>query len=802
MKYTYLVLLCLLFFSAVIEAQIITIKDAHSGEPIAYVLGKCEGQNLVVESNTKGQLDIQPLVSCRQLILTHLGYDDKLINLSEGSPSPTVIEMLPTGFSIDHVVISATRWMQRTRETPFKVNTITKDRISLLNPQTAADLLGASGEVYIQKSQQGGGSPMIRGFSTNRLLYAVDGVRMNTAIFRAGNLQNVISLDPFATERTEVLFGPGSVIYGSDAIGGVMSFTTLTPELSTTDKVKLKGNAAVRYSSANNEKTGHIDFGMGWKKFAFVTSISANDYGDLKMGSKGPDEYLRKVYSEYINGKDSIFTNSDPLVQVTSRYMQYNLIQKIRFTPSVNWDVQYGFHHSRTSENSRYDRLIRYRNGLPRYGEWNYGPQIWTMHNFSVAHKTEGSIYDEIVARVAYQYFEESRLSRDINKKDRLVQTEKVDAYSFNLDLTKKISDKNVLSYGLEWVRNEVTSLGHIENVSTSNITPTSTRYPLSDWSSYALYLTNSYKVSESFSTYAGLRYNQFGINAQFDTTYFPFPYQTAKVSKGALTGNLGLNWRANEATQLTFNLSTGFRSPNIDDLGKVFDSTPGSVTVPNPDLAAETAYNAEVALTRVWGYVLKLDVAAYYTYLKNAMVRRPFTFNGQDSIVYAGELSRVEAIQNAAKATVYGFQAAVEARLIPHLFVMVRYNYQIGEEELDDGSTFPSRHAAPSFGQTYLSWRASRLTLQAGIEFMGQKDFDELPPEEQAKDYLYAIDAEGKPYSPSWTIFNVKSMYKISKNLVASLGVENFTDVRYRPYSSGICAAGRNFVLSLRAGF
>lgn len=127
---------------------------------------------------------------------------------------------------------------------------------------------------------------------------------------------------------------------------------------------------------------------------------------------------------------------------------------------------------------------------------------------------------------------------------------------------------------------------------------------------------------------------------------------------------------RANEATQLTFNLSTGFRSPNIDDLGKVFDSTPGSVTVPNPDLAAETAYNAEVALTRVWGNVLKLDVAAYYTYLKNAMVRRPFTFNGQDSIVYAGELSRVEAIQNAAKATVYGFQAAVEARLIPHLLL------------------------------------------------------------------------------------------------------------------------------------
>ena len=82
----------------------------------------------------------------------------------------------------------------------------------------------------------------------------------------------------------------------------------------------------------------------------------------------------------------------------------------------------------------------------------------------------------------------------------------------------------------------------------------------------------------------------------------------------------------------------------------------------------------------------------------------------------------------------------------------------------------------------------------------MGQKTFDQLPPEEQAKDYLYAKDGDGKPYSPSWTIYNVKGMYKISKNLVALLGLENITDVRYRPYSSGICAPGRNLVVSLRA--
>ena len=127
---------------------------------------------------------------------------------------------------------------------------------------------------------------MIRGFATSRLLYSVDGVRMNTAIFRSGNLQNVINLDPFAIEGTEVLFGPGSVIYGSDAIGGVMSFQTLTPRLSLNDSPLVTGKANVRYSSANNEKTGHFDVNLGFKNWAFVTSISSWDYDHLRQGSR------------------------------------------------------------------------------------------------------------------------------------------------------------------------------------------------------------------------------------------------------------------------------------------------------------------------------------------------------------------------------------------------------------------------------------------------------------------------------------------------------------------------------------
>ena len=134
---------------------------------------------------------------------------------------------------------------------------------------------------------------MIRGFATNRVVLSVDGVRMNNAIFRSGNLQNVINIDPFTLQSSEVSFGPSSVIFGSDAIGGVMSFYTLKPELTDGDKPLIAGNVVGRFASANKEKAGHADIMIGGKKWGMVTSATWNDYDDLRQGSRGPDAYLR-----------------------------------------------------------------------------------------------------------------------------------------------------------------------------------------------------------------------------------------------------------------------------------------------------------------------------------------------------------------------------------------------------------------------------------------------------------------------------------------------------------------------------
>lgn len=790
-------------FSLFSYSQNITIFDDESNEPLSGATLSSSNAKIYAITNSKGQADISNFVGKSKIIIQSLGYETVSMSYNQLELASFQLRLSPSLLKMDEIVVSANRFKQHSVDIPAKISQISKKEIVLQNPQTAADLLTISGKVFVQKSQQGGGSPMIKGFATNRLLYAIDGVRMNTAIFRGGNIQNVISLDVFATEKVEVLFGPSSVLYGSDAIGGVMSFQTLTPQFSVDKKTLIKGTATTRFSSANNEKTGHFDVNLGWKKWASVTSISSNDFGDLKMGSHGPDDYLRRFYVQQQNGVDVVIANDNPLLQKPTAYSQINLMQKVRFQPNENWDFQYGFHFSETSSYSRYDRLIRVNSaGLPRQGEFNYGPQKWIMNNLNVSYQSKSKLFDELSMRLAHQFFEESRISRTFNKPNREIRTEKVNAYSFNTDFTKATSAKNKVFYGFEYVLNDVNSTGINENIVTQTTQNGAARYPQSTWQSIGIYLNNQYKVSEKTLFQTGLRYNQFILKADFDTTFYPFPFTEANVNNGSLTGSAGIVFRPTEKWVISSNVATAFRSPNVDDIGKVFDSEPGAVVVPNPNLDAEYAYNVDLNVAKLFGKYVKIDVSTYYTLLDNALVRRDFTLNGASEIVYDGELSQVQAIQNAAKANVYGIQAGVEVKLASGFRFASDLNFQKGTEELDNGEKSASRHAAPFFGISRFGYANSRFDLEVNVQFSDEVSYKNLAEEERGKPEIYAKDANGNPYSPSWYTLNIKSMHKLTENFTISAGLENITDQRYRPYSSGIVSPGKNFILALKATF
>ncbi|TPV32033.1 TonB-dependent receptor [Paucihalobacter ruber] len=791
-----------LFVTVQLNAQTLTVTNAATGEPLEMVAIWNEANNLYAITNSKGQADVSSFKNINKIEISSLGFKTVNTNYDELQQKNFVLLMNVSNLNLTEVVLSGTRWRQTNRYLPYKIETISKRDVVLQNPQTAADLLEISGKVFIQKSQQGGGSPMIRGFSTNRLLYTVDGVRMNNAIFRSGNLQNVISLDAFATESTEVLFGPSSVIYGSDAIGGVMSFQTLTPQFSLDEKTLVKGNAVYRYASANNESTGHFHANVGWKRWAFLTSVTSQNYDHLRQGRHGPDDYLKPFFVQRINSEDQVVGQDDKLLQKPSAFSQINVMHKVRFQPNEAWDFQYGFHYSETSPYGRYDRHNRQRDGLPQFAQWDYGPQLWMMNHINITHTRKRQFFDDFTIRLAHQHFEESRINRRLNNDIQNNQYEQVNATSVNLDFKKAISAGSTLFYGAEYIFNDVNSTGKELDIITSNATAALSRYPESLWQSAAVYLSNEIKLNPKTTLQGGLRYNYFKLNADFDPQFLNFPFTEANVSNSAVTGSFGAVYRPTKRWIFKANLGTAFRAPNVDDIGKIFDSEPGAVTVPNPDLKPEYAYNFDLGVAVVVGNFIKLDVTGYYTLLNNAMVRRDFLFNGEDTIIFQDEPSRVQAIQNAANAYVYGLQFGAEFKLPEGFTFSTDLNFQKGEEETDGGIKGPSRHAPPFFGFSRLTYQGDKLNLQLYTQFQGEQSFENLAIEERSKDEIYAKDRNGNNFSPAWYTLNIKALYPLTENLTLTTGLENITDQRYRPFSSGISGAGRNFIMALRANF
>ena len=783
------------------HGQTATILSKEGKIPLESVLLHSENPNIQGITNKNGQVDLSPFMSAEKIDIRSLGYKPIIESYSSMKEKGFIIYLEEAGITLDEMVISASRWQESSKGIPSKIRTISKSDIQLLQPQTAADLLGISGEVSVQKSQQGGGSPMIRGFASNRLLYVIDGVRMNTAIFRAGNIQNVISLDPFTIEKAEVIFGPGSVMYGSDAIGGVMNFQTTTPKLAIDKKWVAHSAVNSRYSSANREKTMHGTLHLGSPKFASVTSYSFNRFGDLKMGKYGPDSYLRPFYVDQVENMDKIIQNANPRIQVPSGYDQQNVMQKFLYKPSERWEIQYGFHRSATTSYPRYDRLIEVNTDrMPVSAVWNYGPQIWQMNHFSVQHFGDNLLYDALTFRMAHQYFEESRIDRNFSGSNRYrlrTQVEKVNALSINIDL-KKTLKKGILYYGLESVGNKVSSQATAKNIQTEAPILVADRYPQARWNSYAIFGNYQYPISKKYTAQLGIRYNLFNMDADFsrNLAFFPFAFKTTNIQNGAFSGNAGLVISPDDKTKISLNAATGFRAPNVDDMGKLFDFVAGEVVVPNVNLSAETAYNGEINLSKLLGNSLKIDLTGYYTYLKNAMVRRATKVEGKDSILYNGKMSKAYSIQNAAFAEIYGFHAGFELDLPLGFYLSSRYNVQIGKEELNNGATTNSRHAAPAFGLSTLGYKKGKIHLQFYAAYSASVSYENLNEEERQKPAIYARDKNGKPYSPSWYTLNMKGMFTVFKSSTLNIGLENLTNQSYRTYSSGIVAPGFNAII------
>lgn len=745
------------------------------------------------------------------------------VNAQDAPVKDTTINKL---INLNEVVFSANKAEEKKSDVPYNIDIIKSKDVELSNPQTSADMLSNTGNIMVQKSQGGGGSPIIRGFEANRVLIVVDGVRMNNAIYRAGHLQDVLTIDNAMLDRTEIIYGPSSVMYGSDALGGVMHFYTKNP-LFGDDKMNFKLNSALRYASANQEKTGHIDFNLGFKKLASLTSITYSDFDDLRTGyARNPDPFFGRC--EYYVGPnaagtaDSMIRNSNSNIQKKSGYSQMDFMEKLLFKANDKIKIGLNFQYSTSSEVNRYDRLTDYSGPNLKYAENGYGPQNRMLVSLYSIIKSDGKLFDNMRITAAYQDIAQERFQRKFstdytsagNSNNRTVNLEKVKVMSLNADLRKKVKEKHELSYGVEIVSNKVTSTATRTNIYTgANITPVDTRYPNagSKTLNIGAYLTDSWEINEKFILSEGLRFSHNSLESNFDTSStvstFQFPYTSVNQTNSALNGNLGLIIMPEKNIRFSILGSTGFRSPNVDDMSRVYESSGTSVVVPNSKLKSEYAYNIEGGMaTTIMDDKIKLEATYNYTLLKNAIVMKEFQYNGKDSLIFNGTLSRVMAAQNVDEAYIQGLFGAITADFSDHVSFRTTITYTIGQyhQKLaplsnDPGhdTIIPMDHIPPMFGQTSILYHFKKFESEIYARYSSAKI---------ARDYsLGAEDNESysadpiNGYMPGWVTFNIKTAYHVTKNVIINLGVENLFDTHYRLFASGISAPGRNILVAVR---
>ena len=707
---------------------------------------------------------------------------------------------------LDEVVIAANKIPEQRRTVSQQIKVITPSIIRNFNAQNTADLISNSGVVAMQKSQQGGGSPMLRGFEASRVLLMIDGVRMNNAIYRAGHLQNIITLDNNVLERAEILFGPSSTVYGSDALGGVIHFYTRNPELAKADEgLKFGGNAFARYGSANNEMTGHVDFTLAGQKFGSITSFTFSDFGDLRMGEKtnpalGEQFGVRTQYAERSadNTSDVLVQNSDPLVQKFSGYQQWDLLQKFLYKSSDRVSHTLNFQYSNTTNVPRYDRLTDPQGTGLRYGEWYYGPQKRLLTSYQLRVNDLGAFADGMTATLSYQDIEESRYDRRFNNNNRNERVENVDVFGLTVDFQKK-RGKNSFRYGIDGQFNTVKSTAHKYNVATGEITPQSTRYPDGDnlMGMIAAYGTHTLLINDNWTLNDGIRVGGSWLHSTFiDKTFFPFPFDEVKQNYLVSSANLGIIYTPS-TWKFSFMTSSGYRAPNIDDMTKVFDSAPGRVIVPNPDLTSEKTLNGDLSITKFFGDQVRAEGTLFGTQFYDAIIVLPSTFNGQSTIDYDGTPSDVYTSQNKGRAYLYGYSISLRADLTDQMVITASHNYTHGRVKNEGATETPLDHIAPAFGRASIQYHTKKIKSELFTNFSGWKYLRNYSS--SGEDNLQYATADGMP---SWYTINIRASYDLSTMFTLQAGVDNILDLQYRTFASGINSPGRNIFGTLRVKF
>lgn len=820
----------LLLIGCVSFAQEVKIFDKETGKVVRNVTVFNSSFDINLSSNDDGIVSISAFKLNEIVVFSHLSYATLRVKKSKIQKQNFVVYLTKSSEQLDEIVLSSFKNDEKSKRIAERIELVNIERIAKVSPQTSADLLATVPGVKVQKSQFGGGSPVIRGMESNRILLVVDGVRMNNAIYRKGHLQNSITITPNLLDKMEVVFGPSSVMYGSDALGGVIHYYTKTPKLTETKEVKSQFFG--RFSTVNQEVTSNYAAEISSPTWASFTSISYSEFGDLRAGNRRSHGFADwgqvYYYSENSgnNYKENPTVNNQPNLLRNTGYTQTDVLQKFFVPLSKNTDLKINIQYSTSSNIPRFDRLIELTDltdtSSLKFAEWEYGPQNRLLVSTQFLLHPGKNWLDKGSITAAYQNIKEQRIQRRFGSLNRSTRNENVDIFSINGDFSVPLTEdrKRVFSYGFEFAHNDVrsTAFGQTLNISNgrldgfSNTFDISTRYPDggSDFLTSSLYVGYRQNVSPKSTLNTGVRFTNINMTANWiDQSFFQTNTAMMTSNNSAITATLGYIYKPNINWQLNAVLSSGFRSPNIDDVARIREKA-GNITIPNIHVKPEFAYNSEIGILKYFNErKFKIGFNMYYTLLDH-YIQRDFVYGANGlltAVTFNGESGNAVTNQNKGTAYIFGYTANYFGRLTKNWTTSGFVTYTKGRTY---DTEEPLSSIPPLFGQFEFNYQKEKLQLGADIRFNSKKDIEdfnftegidnvELTPIVDPNATHFADRYYG---SPSWLTVGVNGSYDFNENLSVQARLDNIMDEHYIEFASGVSAAGRNVSVSLVANF
>jgi len=658
------------------------------------------------------------------------------------SPAFSATDTIPappdsSAYTLNELVISAQRSQKYRFGTPEAIAIQHDKTICQRQDRTTPEALSMVPGVFVQKTNHGGGSPFIRGLTGNQTLLLIDGIRLSNATFRYGPNQYFNTLDVFSLQNIEVLRGSGSVQYGSDALGGVIQ--AFSRDVDFEEKFRWGGDVLLRGATQNMEQSMRVGLNAATTKAAFTGGLSWRNFGDLAGGDT--------------TGKQS---------PTGYREMDFDLKAKFAVLPAMTLTVAH--------QNVNQDNVpVYHKVQLENFAENKFDPQHRDLTYARLEHKLENNFWKSYRLTASLHQTEEGRMSRKNGSETMRTENDKVRSLGFSGEVSTASNSAWSATSGID-VYHDLVNSTRTEKTN-GMVTGIRGLYPDgSTMTSFAAFTLHELNLNRWLFT-AGARWNTFVINVEDEAI------GTAQLTPSALVGNAAVLYKLGGRSNVFTSINTGFRAPNIDDLG-----TLGIVDfrfeTPNYNLKPE--HSVQVQLGYQWlSEKLSAEAYVYRNELRDLITRvKMDTQTMQGYPVYQKE--------NVEEGTVQGFETSVEYRFLPRWHVQGSLTYTYGQNITKNE---PMRRIPPVFGRLALqytagAWFVSTEWVAAGDqERLAQGDIDDN-----------RIPDRG---TPGWNVVNLYGGYQW-RMLRIQLNTLNLFHTDYRTHGSGVNGIGRSAFVTL----